>query len=108
MSFETEDRGFDQHCLAACGVMAQMLKEYEEVIESSGVTEQFPAEEVVAGGFLMLFCGMLADPDGGRSLLMESADKLRASNLPMGEDIRTAAEALLNTLGMKRTSHLMN
>lgn len=110
-----EDKTFSQLCLGFCGQIGTMLHELDDAIEERMPAlphphpEQFDSGELVAGGLLLLVCGMLADEDGGRDILMAAAEKLRAENtLPMAEEIRKAAEQVFNTLGITRTSHLWN
>jgi hypothetical protein len=103
-------------CTAFSAAIGGLLKKLESDVGEAVITGQCPyalpedssPAEMVVGGVLLLFCGMLADPDGGRDLLMQAASKVQAANMPMAEDIRNSAEQLLNTLGIRRTSHLWN
>jgi hypothetical protein len=103
-------------CTAFSAAIGGLLKKLETDVSEAVIMGQCPYDlpedsspaEMIAGGVLLLFCGMIADPDGGRDLLMQAASKLQAANLPMAEDIRKSAEHLLNTLGIRCTSHLWN
>lgn len=109
------DNTFSQLCLGLCGQIGTMLRDLDDAVEDRMPAlphphpELFDSGELVAGGLLLLVCGMLADEDGGRNILMAAAEKLRAENtLPMAEEIRKAAEQVFNTLGITLTSHLWN
>lgn len=104
-------------CMSFCQEIAKMLRKFERNIDKGLKAGMAPYDfpkgsttaELIAGGVLLLFVGMVADDDGGKDLLMAAASKLRSeSDMPMAEEIRRASDALLDTLGVKRTSHLWN
>lgn len=64
--------------------------------------------DVIAGGVLLVICGMLADESGQSGVLRKAADRLRDAALPEGEDIRSAADAILDAMGAVRTRHRWN
>ena len=64
--------------------------------------------DVLAGGILLVICGMLADESGKSGVLRKAAERLRDSALPEGEEIRTAADAVLDAMGAVRTRHRWN
>ena len=104
----------------AIGV-ARSLSELLQTVENNGVRALSEGDcpyslpdgvrftEVIAAALLMVLCGMLADEDGGgKDILMSAADRLRAIGIPGAEEIREAADGVLDTMGAVRTKHRWN
>ena len=108
---------FEQWSVSMAKTLSSMLDTLEERVTEALDGGDCPYDlpdgiepcEVVAGAVLLVFCGMLADEKPNtRGLLMRAADRIRGMKIPEADNIREAADELLDTLGAVRTRHRWN
>lgn len=114
----SHDMTYEEWSIGMAKAVSAMLQTIEDnltaSIESGDCPFALPPDttptEIVGGAVLMVLCGMLADEDadGGRAIVMRAADKFKGMSLPGAEDIRAAADAVMDTLGAVRNRHRWN
>ena len=104
-------------CVAIARGIARTLQDLEQKCQRAVANGECPYElppdssvgELMVGAVLMMFCGMLAqEKDYGNKMILAAERISKDGTVPMSEEIREYAEAVLNQLGAKKTRHLWN
>jgi hypothetical protein len=108
---------YSTFCVAIARGIARTLQDLEAKCERAVKNGDCPYDlppdssvgEMMVGAVLLMFCGMLAQESQYGNKMLLAAERMAADGtLPMSEEIREYAEAVLNTLGVKRTRHNWN